>query len=377
MQALKESNKVEVFYLGFNNLAFSSKNLFVRLISLGSIVFNVKSFFKTYKVVRINKIDIVHTHNFFYMASPSVFWAIKLARAKVVQTIHNYRIFCLAGTFFYNGKVCQDCIYSNIYKSGIKRACFKNSYFASAILAFSNFFNKLIGTWNNKIDAYLVLTPFVKEIFCQSNFKIDSNKIIVRPNHGANIGFIPITERDNFFLYIGRISEEKGIFEMLNYWANRKEPLIIAGTGESVQEEKLKKLIQGFPESKIQFIGKQDAHQVANLLKKCKALIFPSIWFEGMPMILLEAMSTGAMILMKENSNLKSLIVDKYNGLVYSNKNHFNKVLDEIAIFESPNLYISIQRQAYHDYEANYAIKNAAASLEKIYENLIKIESSD
>src|SRR5215472_16441176 len=61
------------------------------------------------QILREEKPDVVQVHNFFMMMSPSIFAACHEAGVPVVQTLHNYRMFCPAANFLREGKVCEDC----------------------------------------------------------------------------------------------------------------------------------------------------------------------------------------------------------------------------------------------------------------------------
>jgi glycosyltransferase involved in cell wall biosynthesis len=161
----------------------------------------------------------VHAHNIFYTASPSVFWAAKLAGAKTVMTIHNYRLFCLSANFFRNNQNCFECKQGNSFKHGLKNKCFKNSWIASFTLAFSIRFNDAIGTWTNKVDCFIVLNEFTKQLFIEKG--IAAHKIILKANFLPNT-YLDVKQPspDDFYLFAGRLTEEKGIRHLIEAFSN-------------------------------------------------------------------------------------------------------------------------------------------------------------
>lgn len=72
-------------------------------ISKWKLIFNIwfnKYYYKEVKkIVKENNIDLVHIHNFYPLLTPSVFKASKDAGAKVIHTLHNYRLWCISGIF--------------------------------------------------------------------------------------------------------------------------------------------------------------------------------------------------------------------------------------------------------------------------------------
>ena len=161
IESLK-ANGYKVYYKEYTNANFKFFN-FKTLLAPFNTIFNVFSFFEIIYFIRINKIKIIHAHNIFYTASPSLFWAAKLAGAKTVITIHNYRLFCLSANFFRAKQTCFECSDKKSFKSGLQNKCFKNSLLASFTLALSIRLSDFLGTWKNKIDHYIVLNEFAKQ----------------------------------------------------------------------------------------------------------------------------------------------------------------------------------------------------------------------
>ncbi|NKQ94721.1 glycosyltransferase, partial len=134
----------------------------------------------TYFFVRRHRIAVVHVHNFFYTASPAVFWAAKAAGAKTVMTMHNYRLFCLNALFFREGKHCMICVQEGRFKQGIEHRCFKSSTLFSWALAGSINFHKWLGTWHHRVDRFIVINPLMQQLL--SGMNIPTNKVLFKPN---------------------------------------------------------------------------------------------------------------------------------------------------------------------------------------------------
>ena len=120
---LLEQNGFKVQILKFENddLPKNKALLFT------SSIYNTASYHKTVKKIESFKPDIIHVHNLFYAASPSILFAAKKMRIPVVMTIHNYRLICNAATLLKDGQICEKCINTIFPFSGIKYACFQES----------------------------------------------------------------------------------------------------------------------------------------------------------------------------------------------------------------------------------------------------------
>jgi glycosyltransferase involved in cell wall biosynthesis len=119
--------------------------------------------------------------------------------------------------------------------------------------------------------------------------------------------------RDDDVLFVGRLVEEKGIRVLLKAATLLPFKLTIIGDGP------MKKLVTEAASTNpnIRFLGFQDKITIARHMKKCKALIFPSIWYEGFPLAILEAFSTGTLVIASRLGAMAEIIQDGVNGLLF------------------------------------------------------------
>ncbi len=323
-------NGYTIFYLEFNNSHFQRSGL-RKLVVPFSIFFNISSFLKTYFFVKKHGIGVVHVHNFFYHASPSVFWAAKAAGAKTLFTLHNYRLFCLNGIFFRAGQVCYTCHTNRNFRMGIQEKCFKSSRPFSRALAWSTLFHRELGTWQNKIDRFVVINPFMKELLVSRGIRND--KIVLKQNvltESEHKGITDNRERADFYLYAGRLSLEKGIHHLVEAFQQTGKKLLIAGDGE------LADYVRQNATRNIEYLGSLSGKEIFHLYATCQALVFPSLWIEGLPMTIIEAQSTGAVCIAAASVNTKGMIENGKTGFLYEAGNiaDLNRVIN---IFEAIN----------------------------------------
>ena len=134
--------------------------------------------------------------------------------------------------------------------------------------------------------------------------------------------------RDNFYLFAGRITEEKGIRHLMNTFTMTSKPLTIAGNGDMVN------IINNNLSKNIKYIGLQSKAQIQSLLLTCKALIFPSIWIESMPMTLIEAQTMGTIPIVAASINTNNMIEHGIDGFLYDASKP-NALMEAILHFES------------------------------------------
>lgn len=100
-------------------------------------IWSKKTYREIKKLLRKEKPDIAHFHNIFYLISPSAYYACREAGVPVVQTLHNFRFFCINGLLMRDGKVCEECVGKSSWK-GVKYGCYRNSQIYSFPIALAN-----------------------------------------------------------------------------------------------------------------------------------------------------------------------------------------------------------------------------------------------
>lgn len=364
-----------VHSLFFNN---SQKGIGSLLRYPFQLFFNLSAFVKVYRLVKKERIAIVHVHNYFYIASPAVFWAAKAAGAKTVMTLHNYRLFCLNGLLFYNNQPCTLCPDQQSFNPGIQRKCFKESGIFSRALAWSNRLHQQIQTFSKKIDRFVVINPLQEQLLL--NKGIPANKIIYKPNFFKGFDHQtppPFETRDDFYLYVGRLNPEKGIQELVQAFKENGKKLRIVGDGPLA--DWVKSQIGTPPKSptdntnnsttsQISYTPALPRESLAALYQHCKALILPSRWYEGQPMTVIEAQSTGAIVIAADSPNMKRMVNHGVNGFLYplEPSNQLNEV---IHIFEARSVEANdgMSKAAYQQFLRSYTEEQHINALKLLY----------
>ncbi len=337
-----------------------------------------------------HKIEIVHVHNFFYRASPSVFWAAKAAGAHTLLTLHNYRLFCLNGFMYYNNQPCTRCYDEKKFSAGIQRKCFKNSGLFSRVLAASYGLHKKLETFSRKIDRYVVINPLQEQfllntripkekIFKKSNFLLNTfDTTLTTPSldgalalHASTLELeapAPFSTRKNFYLYVGRLSEEKGIRDLVEAFMDNGKPLKIVGDGPlaSWVQEQIQESTQKQPN--IEYLAAVPRDSLAALYASCAALILPSRWFEGQPMTVIEAQSHGTIVIAADSANIRGMISHESDGYLYA-IHPINQLNEVISIFEarSNETKDALSKAAYDRFQRSYTINQHINALKLLY----------
>jgi glycosyltransferase involved in cell wall biosynthesis len=330
-------------------------------------IWNIFSALKVKKKIKEFQPDIVHIHNWHYASGPLIIRAVKKKKIPLVITLHNYRLICPSATLLYNNKVFNNSLCANFPWKAIKNRVYRNSYFQTFWLAVINWIHRKIGTWN-KVDKYIVLTEFARNLFISSSLNVSDNKFVVKQNFSESNTKETLTQRNNEFLFIGRLSDEKGIGCLLDVF--KKVDYIIHIGGDGPFKQKVINAAPIYPN--IRYIGNLNKTEVLENMKKCSILLFPSIWYEGMPMTLIEAFSVGTPVIASNLGAMSSMIKNNYNGLLFEadNSDALAKVLN-VWINKSESEKNVIYENAYQSYLDNYTKEKNKKLLEDIYKQAI------
>lgn len=329
-------------------------------------LFNNKESYNTVrKKILEFKPNVMHVHNIFYQASTSVLKAAKEEGVPVIMTLHNFRLLCPGGLFLRNSKTCMKCKDIMFPYHGFIYKCFQDSYTKSLALSLFLGLNKNSNTWNKLVDRFIVLTPFIKDLILDSSLKLNDDKVIVKPNSTDDFNDNEyLTKEREGFLFVGRLAKEKGIDTLIDAFNQMPDQnLNIIGTGE--METELKEVAN----QNITFFGKQNRLFVKEKLLRTKALVFPSIWYEGLPNTIIEAFSSSTPVLSSNINNLNQIITAGYNGELFEPNDSMaivNKVKDFLNT-DTSFFYENSRATYLQKYTHNINLEN----LKALYSNYI------
>ncbi len=336
------------------------------LLKFIQLPFNISSYRKTKRKIKEFEPDIVHIHNLHFAGSASVIYAIKKSKIPFVTTLHNYRLLCPSAILYFNHKLFFNSLNQKFPWAAIKKGVYRNSVLLTFWMSLSTQVHKWLDTWK-ACSRFIVLSEDAKNIFLQAEGDISKEKIIVKPNFCTKSA-IKISARDNYFLYVGRLSEEKGLLTLLNVFSDNNYPLKIAGNGP------LKNEVISYSNrfSNIEYIGNLSKEEVFKQMQTCTALVFPSVWLEGMPLTIIEAFACGTPVISSQIGAMRYMISDKYNGLFFKpeSENELSKKLSEWCAFSHDEKEV-YRQNASKTYAKNYTPSFNAKQLINIYNQVL------
>ena len=299
---LKEDFEVKTLYFS-NNIDNYFNQIYAFLTNK-----NLASMKKLANVIESYNPDYAYVHNTWFNASLGIFQTLNSYNIKTIVKLHNFRYDCTQ-SYLLSGhlKGSDECGKCGLKKSlgSIFNMYYKDSVFKSLLVVkYGKKYFKLIKDGFFKI---FVLTEFHKQHLI--NLGVDEKKIEVFPNY-VHIPESSNYEPENYIVYAGRISEEKGVENLIKVFLNSKLnniKLKILGDGP------LKTFLQNTYKSKhIEFTGVKSNRESLEEIRKSKAVITATKMFEGQPTLLCEASSFGVPAIFPKTGGIAEFFPENY-----------------------------------------------------------------
>ncbi len=247
--------------------------------------------------------DLVHVHNSFPLISPAVHGAARRAGAATVQTLHNFRLTCANGMLTRAGSPCEDCVTGSPYQA-VRHGCYRGSRAGSLAVAHMIDHHRRRGTWARDVDRFIALTAFARARFIEAG--VPAARISVRPNGLADPGS-PGAQARSGALFVGRLTTEKGLDVLAAAARASRSGVSVIGEGPLAARLAL--------EPKLALLGKCDAAAVQAAMAKAAVVVVPSLWYEGLPMVIAEAFAAGTPVVVSRIGALPDLVKNAETGL--------------------------------------------------------------
>ncbi|MBO7272273.1 MAG: glycosyltransferase [Bacteroidaceae bacterium] len=347
-----------------------------RLKGVWNYFHNVEAAKKIDGLLRVEKPDIAHIHNFWGGISGSIFKVLKKHNIPIVHTVHDYRMIC-PGYAFKNGKdeVCEKCEGKKFYRC-ISNRCSKGSLLMSTLMCLEmynrNCFNnplKNIDSFmfvsNFCYDKHLQYAPKYKEKHCVTMYNSQDADVIAEANK-------TLDTFDSYYLFYGRLSYEKGIKTLISAFTDKKHlKLKIVGTGPL--EKELKQFCIEKNATNIEFLGFKTGKELFNIIKNAKFVCVPSEWYENNPMTIIESYTLRTPVIGSEIGGIPEIIEDGVTGYKFKSGDveDLKSTIDKAASLDKEE-YAKMKENAENFGKENFGKDNYYTKLMELYKHTIK-----
>jgi glycosyltransferase involved in cell wall biosynthesis len=256
------------------------------------------------RLVREWGADIVHFHNLFPLVSPAAVREAGAEGAGIVMTLHNYRLMCLPASLLRDGRPCEDCVGRSPW-AGVVHSCYRDSRLGSGALATALSVHRRLGSFE-RIHQFLAVSEFVRAKHVKAGFA--AQRLRVAPQFAW-----PTTPREgpgDYFLYLGRLAENKGAATLMQAWPECAGRLLVVGDGPQMSE--LRAMAPGC----VEFRGLVAGEAVPGLLRGARALLVPSLVYDAAPRAVAEAYAAGVPVLASRIGGLPEVVREDESGML-------------------------------------------------------------
>ncbi len=313
---------------------FISARFFNKVLGFFRFIYSFESRRKLKTLIKNNKIEIAHIHQYKGILTPSVLKVLKREKIPVVFSLHDYQLLCPHVSFLDGtNKICERCINKSSFNCVLNK-CNHNNYIYSFISFIEFNFNKIYTPPAKYFERLISVSQFSYKKH-QLNTTL-SSKLTHLYNFFPNIDqVIPNREKGGYMLFYGRLSKEKGIPTLIEAWKKRKHlknKLVIAGDGP------LKEfcISASNDNESIFYVGYKKGNDLKNLINNASFIIVPSEWYENNPLTIIEAYAHGKPVIGSNIGGIPEMIIDGKTGYLFESANQIS-LLEKINTAEKLN----------------------------------------
>ena len=342
-----------------DNIDFKNAGLTDKLKYSLKTIYSKEAAIKIGKVIEAFKPDIVHLNNINFQLTPSIIYEIKKHNTPIVQTVHDVQIACPNHRMYNEAseKICSACA-DGRFINCTKNKCVHGSSLKSLIASIESYYYHSKDTYN-LVDAYICPSRFMADTIIKAG--VSSEKTTVIHNYCTSYGQLEPKSKDNdYVLYFGRLSIEKGIKTLTDVCRELPEiNFIFAGTGN------LEKLCQGI--DNVKCVGFKSGNELNELIRNAKFTVCPSEWYENCPMSIIESLSLGTPVIASDLGGTPELIENGKTGFIF-------KAYDKTDL---KNKIVTLHgNQELIDKMSESCIELSSNTIEKYTEKLLEIYNS-
>lgn len=328
-----------------------------------NIVYSFEAKRKFEQLVKEVKPDIVHLHIFQHQLSPSILDIIKKYNIPTVYTAHDLKMLCLNYKMMHHGKICEECQGGKYYRCALNK-CVKDSFSKSCVNVVEGYLHK----WKHSYDVIgTIITPsaFYKKTF--EKFGIEESRIMHIPNFIDQMKpqVTQLDDKEKYYLYFGRLSEEKGIMTLLKAVEGTEIQIKIVGTGP--MEESARQFAQEHQIHNVKFLGFQSGKALTDIVGNAKAIILPSEWYENGPYSAIESLQLGRPIIGADIGGIPELILDNNQLFEHGDAQSLQKAIFKVEEMNEMQ-YNDLVQNSLKLFEEYYTPNKHFALLQEAYE---------
>ncbi|MCC6588025.1 MAG: glycosyltransferase family 4 protein [Bryobacterales bacterium] len=332
----------EVAEYARNNTEIQSYNALQYIACASDTIYSRRTVREIKQVVEKERPDVALVQNVFPLISPSIYYALRQLQVPVIQLVYNYRLVCPNATLYTQGRVCERCVHGN-YLHAVRYRCFRNSIGVSALYAGSLALHRHLGDMKKAISAYIVPDNFLKRKLVEAGYPVQQMFTMHNPFDVSQ--YSPSYTHADYFLFAGRIVNEKGIFTALRAFEMMPQArLVVVGGGEAENAARLYAAERKL--SNVTFMGPRYGPDLLPVVAGARAVLIPSQWYDNCPVILQQAFACGKPVIASDIDGLAEAVTHLSNGLLFSTGDAADLAAQIQRLINDEDLRTSLGRNA-------------------------------
>lgn len=275
------------------------------------ITFSVEARQKLDRLLAQFQPDLAHAHNVYHHISPSIFGLLRRRGVPVVLTLHDLKLACPAYKMFTHDGVCERCKGGALHNV-VRHRCIKGSLALSATILVESALHRLLGCYARNVDRFVVPSRFYAEKFAEWGWQRE--RFVHVPNFVEVDDYAPDASVGEAFVYFGRLGPEKGLATLVRAAATARVPVWLVGTGP--EEPRLRELAAALG-ADVRFLGYLSGGALHEAVRRARAVVLPSEWYENAPRSVMEAYALGRPVIGARIGGIPELVRDGETGMVF------------------------------------------------------------
>ncbi|MDP6669491.1 MAG: glycosyltransferase family 4 protein, partial [Candidatus Krumholzibacteria bacterium] len=296
--------------------------------------------------------QIAHLHNIYHQLSPSILRPLKDRSIPVILTLHDFKLLCPTYSFLRQGKICEECP-GKANLPLLAHRCWGESLPASLVLWLEDRLHRFLRSYEEGVSVFTAPSRFYRDRMKEGRLKgLDVRYLPNFLPFGDHILDSPFVEPPRKelpeLLWVGRMSEEKGLHTLLQALAREQLPLRLSLAGDGPAEPSLRELSAELGlGDRVRFLGRIGREEVPQRILESDGTILPSEWYENAPISVLESMALGRPVLASRIGGVPEMVVEGKSGWLFEAGNK-DSLLETLGRWSADReASIAVGRSAY------------------------------
>lgn len=319
------------------------------------------------RLVRDTRPQLAHLHNIYHQISPSILPVLKRHGIPVVMTLHDLKLACPNYKMRTAGKICERCLGGGYYQAVVHR-CVQDSRLKSALCALEAYLARWTRVYLDNVNLFITPSEFYRRKLIESG--VPAAQLVTLASFVHPEQYTPRYDKADYFLYLGRLSEEKGIMSLVRAAAGLPgKRLLIAGEGP--MQAPIEALLRTQRIANVELVGMKSGQALIELIRAARFVVVPSEWYENCPRSAIEAMACGTPVIGARIGGIPDMVEDGVTGLLFDafSVDALRAAIERLH--DDDALIAEFGRNARAKVEQRYSLAAHLQQLLAIYERLV------